>query len=217
MALIPQIITNYRRHNTTGLQPAMMVLWALAGLPLGVYNIVGGFNIALQVQPQILTSLSLATWAQCQYYGAGWRARRAASAVAAIGLVMAGVELGLVYALRKGRGRGKSDPDRVEWPMTLMAALAAALLAAGVLSHYWDIYRTRSVRGISFLFVGIDALGDLASLLSVCFQPPPLDVLGLVVYGTELALWIGVMVCGVVFNLRPWIKSKRKKKGDESQ
>lgn len=212
--LIPQIITNYRRHDTTGLQPAMMVLWALAGLPLGVYNIVGGFSIALQVQPQILASLSLITWAQCQHYGrAGWRVPRAASAVAAIALAMGGVELGLVHALRRAR---RGDPGRgAEWPMTLMAALAAALLAAGVLSHYWDIYRARSVRGISFLFVGIDALGDLTSLLSVFFQPPPLDILGLVIYGTELALWIGVVICGVVFNLRPWIR--RKRKGDESR
>lgn len=49
-----------------------------------------------------------------------------------------------------------------------MAALSACLLAAGVLRHYWDIYVHRTVRGISFLFVGIDAAGDLFSLVSVC-------------------------------------------------
>lgn len=48
-----------------------------------------------------------------------------------------------------------------------MAILSAVLLAAGVLRHYIDIYQTRSVRGISFLFVGIDAMGDLTSLLSL--------------------------------------------------
>ncbi|CRK34851.1 hypothetical protein BN1708_016364, partial [Verticillium longisporum] len=46
----------------------------------------------------------------------------------------------------------------------LMAALSAVLLAAGVLTHYWDIWTHRTVRGISFLFVGIDALGDVFSL-----------------------------------------------------
>lgn len=30
-----------------------------------------------------------------------------------------------------------------------------------------DIYKTRTVRGISFLFVAIDAMGDLTSLLSL--------------------------------------------------
>jgi hypothetical protein len=46
----------------------MMMLWAWAGVPLGVYNIVEEFNIALRVQPQILTLLSLVTWTQCYYY-----------------------------------------------------------------------------------------------------------------------------------------------------
>ena len=66
--LIPQIVINYRRHNAVGLQPTMMMLWAWAGVPLGVYNIVKDFNIALRIQPQILTLLSLATWIQCFYY-----------------------------------------------------------------------------------------------------------------------------------------------------
>lgn len=67
--LLPQIFINYKRHNTEGLQPSMMLLWAAAGVPLGVYNIVEEFNIALRIQPQILTILSLITWAQCLYYG----------------------------------------------------------------------------------------------------------------------------------------------------
>lgn len=46
----------------------MMLLWACAGVPLGAYNIASGFNIALQIQPQILTVLSLVTWIQCYYY-----------------------------------------------------------------------------------------------------------------------------------------------------
>jgi hypothetical protein len=33
-----------------------------------VYNVVENFNIALQVQPQMLAFLSLITWIQCFYY-----------------------------------------------------------------------------------------------------------------------------------------------------
>jgi hypothetical protein len=46
----------------------MMMLWAWAGVPLGIYNIVMDYNIALQIQPQALTFLSLVTWIQCYYY-----------------------------------------------------------------------------------------------------------------------------------------------------
>ncbi len=67
----------------------------------------------------------------------------------------------------------------------------------------------RTVRGISFLFVGIDALGDLTSLISIFFQPD-LDALGMAVYGSELALWIGVCVCGGYYNFMPWLGKKAK-------
>lgn len=116
---------------------------------------------------------------------------------------MAGTQAGLIFALRAAHSK------HLTWPDTLMAVLSAALLAAGVLRHYWDIYIHRSVRGISFIFVGIDAAGDLFSLISVFFQPK-LDVLGMVIYGTELVLWIGVFACGGYFNLLPWIKQNLK-------
>jgi hypothetical protein len=48
-----------------------------------------------------------------------------------------------------------------------MAILSATLLAMGVLRHYVDIWQYKTVRGISFMFVGIDAAGDLVSLLSL--------------------------------------------------
>ncbi|KAF2202207.1 PQ loop repeat protein, partial [Delitschia confertaspora ATCC 74209] len=199
--LIPQIIINYRRHNAVGLQPTMMMLWAWAGVPLGVYNIVENFNIALRIQPQILTFLSLLTWIQCYYYERSWSILRATTLVVPIAALMGGIEAALIISLRIAHSK------HTQWPITLMAVLSAVLLAAGVLRHYWDIYLHRTVRGISFIFVGIDAAGDLFSLVSVLFQPK-LDVLGLVIYGTELVLWIGVFACGVYLNLVPWARKK---------
>lgn len=46
-----------------------MLLWATAGVPRGAYNIVEDFNVALKIQPQILTTLSLITWTQWPCYG----------------------------------------------------------------------------------------------------------------------------------------------------
>lgn len=120
---------------------------------------------------------------------------------------MAATQIALIFALRAAHS------SHLTWPDTLMASLSAALLAAGVLRHYWDIYIHRSVRGISFIFVGIDAAGDLFSLISVCFQPK-LDILGLVIYGTELVLWIGVFACGGYFNLLPWVKQNLKMRSE---
>ncbi|EGR48898.1 uncharacterized protein TRIREDRAFT_61222 [Trichoderma reesei QM6a] len=183
-----------------------MMLWACAGVPLGVYNITKNFNVALRIQPQILTFLSLVTWAQSMtsITNTGlkqqkWPVSRCLLVATPIALLMAATQAALIFALRAAHS------SHLTWPDTLMAVLSAALLAAGVLRHYWDIYVHRSVRGISFIFVGIDAGGDLFSLISVFFQPE-LDVLGMVIYGTELVLWIGVFACGGYFNLLPWIK-----------
>ncbi|KAI9926336.1 hypothetical protein ASPWEDRAFT_32251 [Aspergillus wentii DTO 134E9] len=202
--LIPQIIVNYRRHNTEGLQPSMMLLWATAGVPLGVYNIVEEFNVALRIQPQILTFLSLVTWAQCFYYGKKRSLMACITAVVPLLITLGGIEVGLIYALQAAKDRD------IQWPIILMAVLSACLLAAGVLRHYWDIYVHHTVRGISFIFIAIDAAGDLFSLVSVLFEPS-IDILGMVIYGTELVLWIGIMVCGGVFNFLPWITEKLKK------
>ncbi|XP_014551522.1 hypothetical protein COCVIDRAFT_42171 [Bipolaris victoriae FI3] len=199
--LIPQIVVNYRRHNATGLQPTMMMLWAWAGVPLGVYNIAEDYNIALRIQPQILTVLSLVTWIQCYYYEKNWSVLRSLAVVVPIASLMGGVQTGLIFAIRRAQHQG------LHWPSILMAVASAALLAAGVMRHYIDIYLFRTVRGISFIFVAIDALGDVFSLVSVLFQPT-LDVLGIVIYGTELALWIGIFACGAYYNLSPWIVSQ---------
>ena len=77
-------------------------------------------------------------------------------------ILLGGIEVSLVFALRA------AQHHHLHWPIILMAALSAAFLAAGVLRHYWDIYTHHTVRGISFIFVGIDAAGDLFSLISVC-------------------------------------------------
>jgi hypothetical protein len=220
--LIPQIVINYRRHNAVGLQPTMMMLWAWAGVPLGVYNIVEDFNIALQVQPQILTFLSLVTWIQCFHYEKvihlfpyhlqrhgranmstmqKWSVLRSLAVIVPVACLMGGIEAALIIALRTAKDK------HLQWPLILMAILSTALLAAGVLRHYWDIYVHRTVRGISFLFVGIDAAGDVFSFVSVLFQPT-LDVLGLIIYGTELILWIGVFACGGYYNLVPWARKR---------
>ncbi|KAK1979788.1 hypothetical protein LZ30DRAFT_596163 [Colletotrichum cereale] len=207
--LIPQIIINYRRHNATGLQPSMMMLWAWAGVPLGVYNIVEDFNIALRIQPQVLTFLSLATWIQCYYYQRAWSVLRSLAVVAPIAVVMAGIQVALVIGLRITKDRG------VEWPMILMAVLSAVLLGAGVLRHYYDIWVHRTVRGISFIFVAIDAAGDVFSLVSIFFQPKT-DILGIVIYATEFVLWCGVFACGGYYNLLPWMRNRSLAKKDGS-
>lgn len=112
-----------------------------------------------------------------------------------------GVEVGLYFALRQAHRRG------IEWPLILMAVLAAILLTLGVVRYYWEIYKSVSVRGISYLFVLIDASGDLVSILSLLFEAH-IDVVGVVIYAVELLLWIGIGCLGVYFRFWPYLARK---------
>jgi uncharacterized protein with PQ loop repeat len=199
--LIPQIVLNYRRHSAAGLSSGFMLFWASAGIPLGVYNIVSRFNIALQIQPQILASLSLITWGQCYLYDKKWSLWKVLAAVLPLALVMGGVEVALVFATQIAIDR------EINWPLTLMAVLAAVLLGLGVMEQYLAIWKNRSVEGISFLFCGIDALGDLTSIVSVVFEAQ-INILGIVMYGVEFILWCGIFACGFWFKWIPWLRTK---------
>ena len=44
-------------------------------------------------------------------------------------------------------------------------------------------------------------------MVIVVFQSK-LDYLGMVIYASELTLWIGVFACGGYFNFTPWIRQK---------
>ncbi|KAI4734510.1 hypothetical protein E4T44_15284, partial [Aureobasidium sp. EXF-8845] len=123
LQLLPQMWKNFHRHSTEELSPHFFLAWSIAGIPLGIYNIVDDYNIALQIQPNILIILSLITWSQCKHYGDKWTLKKTILASTFIALIFGGIEAGLVFALRLGRDRG------THWPSTLMAILAAALLA----------------------------------------------------------------------------------------
>jgi hypothetical protein len=205
----------------------MMMLWAWAGVPLGVYNIVSDFNVALRIQPQILTALSLVTWVQCYYYqrvrcnchlyGWDWGLTRGSEMVRQARLHCHPPGCG-------GHGRYPSRPHR--WPPhsqepsrrmaydshgRSLSCSSRRRCAPSLL----DIWVHRTVRGISFLFVGIDAAGDVFSLVSILFQPT-LDILGIVIYATEFVLWCGIFLCGGYYNFIPWMRKwlARRSAGD---
>lgn len=108
-----------------------------------------------------------------------WSLARCSAFVTGIAVLFGAVETALVFALKVFFPSGLSSGSKLtlnkqavkrdlRWPVILMGVLSTALLSAGVLRHYWDIYIHRTVRGISFIFVGIDAAGDVFSLVSVC-------------------------------------------------
>ncbi|CAI6310089.1 unnamed protein product [Periconia digitata] len=163
--LVPQIIRNYRTKSTEGLPAAMMFLWSVSGVPFGVYAIAQQFNIPLIVQPQCFCALCGVSWAQCIVYGRKWRAWTATLVLLALFAVFAGVQAGLVFAIRPAYARG------IEWPVLLIGILAFLLLIGGYFPIPFELLKRRGrVVGIDFIFLGIDWCGAFFSLMSLVAQ-----------------------------------------------
>lgn len=63
---------------------------------------------------------------------------------------------------------------------------------------------------LSYLFVSFECdvwADNQGTNIQTKVFGPAIDILGMVIYGTELVLWLGVFACGGVFNLVPWLKA----------
>jgi hypothetical protein len=94
-------------------------------------------------------------------------------------VVCAGVETGLVFAIRPAYARG------TEWPVLLVGIIAFITLISGYLPIPFELLKRRGrVVGIDFIFLTIDWCGAFFSLISLVAQHE-FDVL----FGTMYALW----------------------------
>ncbi|KAK4042189.1 hypothetical protein C8A01DRAFT_14199, partial [Parachaetomium inaequale] len=197
--LIPQIWTNWRTKKTEGLPGLMMFLWALCGLPFGVYAVAQNFNIPLQVQPQIFMALCLVAWAQILRYNSKWPAWKALLLAVVVAAVFAGVEAALILTLKPIYDSGN------EVPIMVVGIIAAILLAAGLLPPYGELWKRRGrVVGINWVFLAMDWSGAFFSLMALVAQST-FDVLGGVLYIVCCFLEIGIFSSHLI-----WLARTRK-------
>ncbi|KAK4151900.1 hypothetical protein C8A00DRAFT_16741, partial [Chaetomidium leptoderma] len=199
LQLVPQIWTNWRRKETEGLPGLMMFLWALCGLPFGVYAVVQNFNLPLQIQPQIFMALCLVSWAQILLYHNKWPAWKASAVAFVIAAVFAGVEAALILTLTPIYHAGN------EVPVMVVGILAAVLLAAGLLPPYGELWKRRGrVIGLNWVFLAMDWSGAFFSLMALVAQNT-FDILGGVLYITCCVLEIGIFSSHLI-----WLARTRK-------
>ncbi|WBW73812.1 plasma membrane basic amino acid transmembrane transporter [Schizosaccharomyces osmophilus] len=207
--LIPQAIKNYRAKSTAGLDTLFIFSWVIASVPLSVYNLVQDLNIALKIQPELFQLLSLVTFFQCLIYGEGWSARKSFIVVGALAALSAGLQAMLILTIQLGMRR------HVEWPVTLMGVLATILVNIGFLPQYIQIFRQKTVRGISYIFLIIDSAGALLSFISLPFDR--WDVLAAIDYGLVFVLEMGIFALVLIFNVILGKKSKAYDENEETQ
>ncbi|KAI1818318.1 PQ loop repeat-domain-containing protein [Poronia punctata] len=194
--LIPQAWTNWRRKDTEGLPGIMMLLWAISGVPFGIYAVVQNFNIPLQVQPHIFMLLCLVNWGQTLLYSNKWPIWRVLLVTTGTAVLFAGIETALILTLRPVYDAGN------ETPMIVVGVVAAIVLALGLLPPYGEAWKRRGrIAGINFLFLTMDSLGALFSLFSLVAQRT-FDVLGGVMYIIVIFLEIGIFASHLIWLFR---------------
>lgn len=162
--LIPQAYKSWREKSTFGLSPWLMLIWASASLPLGVYNIAQNVNIPLILQPQLFGILAAVCWAQCLHYEYRLSVPRSIITFCVFLVTLAGLQVGFVYAVWHALAENDSRP------LEFFGVMTALLVFFGLMPQFYEIWRLKEVSGISTSFMIIDGLGGLFSALSLVFK-----------------------------------------------
>ncbi|KAI0014984.1 PQ loop repeat-domain-containing protein [Xylariomycetidae sp. FL0641] len=208
--LVPQVYTNWRTKSTEGLPGTMMFLWALCGVPFGVYAIMQNFNIPLQVQPHCFMALCLVSWAQTLFYHSKWALWKVLLVAIATGAIFGGVEAALILTLSPLYDHGNTAPA------VAIGVIAAVFLAAGLLPPYGEAWKRRGrIIGINWIFLTMDSMGAFFSLMSLVAQNS-FDVLGGVMYIVCMLLEIGIFSSHIIWLWRTRRLRKEAKAQDKT-
>ncbi|CAE6470783.1 unnamed protein product [Rhizoctonia solani] len=212
--LVPQVVKSYRDKSTEGLSPWLMFIWALSAWFLGVYAIVQNISIPIILQPQLFGALAALSWIQCIYYGSKKSKIFCASLYILFLAAMAGFEVGISLVVRASVIYFYARTDRAgdEWPTRVMGIMSALLIALGLLPQYWEIWKRKEVVGISMLFMSVDMLGGVFSVLSLVFQAE-FDSVAAVSYILVVVLDGIVVLAALILNP---IANRRRKREAES-
>lgn len=194
--LVPQIIRNYKVKNCEGLPSLMMFLWTASGVPFSIYFVGTNGSIPLRIQPQLFTFFCTISWAQSLYYPpVSFPVKKVILYVITFVLISIGLEVGFILWLRPLHEDGKT------WPLFIFGVIASVLLALGLIPPYFELAKRKGrVIGINFVFLTMDSLGALLSLLSIVVGN--LDIMSTVLYAIVLALEIGIFSSHIIWYLR---------------
>ncbi|CCK71711.1 Ilt1p KNAG_0H02960 [Huiozyma naganishii CBS 8797] len=209
--LIPQIISNWRKKDCTGLPPLMMFLWVVSGIPFAIYFCISAPNVILQVQPHLFMVFCAVSFAQTCYYPPCKMTRWKIVAIM-LGIVLTdiGMEVGFILWLRPLYEKGTT------WPDLIFGILASALLGIGLLPPYFELIKRKGrVVGINFMFLFIDSLGAWLSIASVIVGT--MDVMGIILYSIIAGMEIGIFLSHFIWCCRfKWFTKEKFVDSDEN-
>ncbi|KAL8280141.1 hypothetical protein RQP46_007471 [Phenoliferia psychrophenolica] len=100
------------------------------------------------------------------------------------------------------------------WKFAIMMGVGAVVLA-GLLPQYYEIYKFKAVKGISLIFLLVDLSGGVFSFLSLVFAEGAFDTLASISYSAVVVLEVGILVLAAILNPRYDRKVAEAKRIDE--
>ncbi|CAN9441450.1 unnamed protein product [Alternaria alternata] len=139
-----------------------------------------------------------------------WRTWTASLLLLSLLICFAGIETGLVYAIRKPYSRG------LEWPVLLIGIVAFLTLIAGYMPIPFELLKRRGrVVGIDFIFLAIDWNGAFFSLMALVTQNE-FDVLFGTMYALCCAIEMSMVASHMIWLIRTRGIRKRAKEAGET-
>ncbi|EER40661.1 conserved hypothetical protein [Histoplasma capsulatum H143] len=173
-------------------------------------------NIPLQIQPQMFGTLCAICWAQVLYYSHGYTSGEAIAAGVMSAAFLGGSETLFIVTFQVPYNKG------VTWPAILFGVLAMVFIIIGLIPIYNELWKRQGrVVGISWIFLSMDALGALFSLLSLglsillntsSYREPSrisivegtFSIIGGTAYILVLILELGIFISHIIWKLRFW-------------
>ncbi|GAA5853079.1 hypothetical protein JCM5353_007364 [Sporobolomyces roseus] len=202
--LIPQVYLNHKRRTTEGLHVALYTTWLFSGLFLGIYAILENINIPIILQPHCYGSLCAFIFCQMVYFDRKWSLKNTILLFVGYCIVGGGFEVGMYFAAKPGVDRGIKAASM---PFGILSDLC---LAAGFFPQFWQIWKDREVVGLSYLFLAMDTLGAVFSILSLAFKTS-LD--GIAFAGYLIVIIFEVLIVILALLLNPSAKRRKQEQG----
>ncbi|GAA5975833.1 hypothetical protein JCM5350_000748 [Sporobolomyces pararoseus] len=191
--LVPQVWLNHRRKTTEGLHVALYTTWCFSGIFLGIYAILEDINIPIIVQPHCYGGLCAIIFCQMVYFDRKWSLRNTVLLFLAYCAVGGGFEVGMYFAAKPGVDRG------IKGASMPFGILSDICLAAGFFPQFWQIWKDREVIGLSYVFLAMDTLGAVFSILSLAFKSS-FDGVAFAGYLVVIVFEVIIVVLAIILN-----------------
>jgi hypothetical membrane protein len=89
---------SWRLKSTEGVSTSMMIIWAIAGIFLGIYNVGEQLAIPLWIQPHLFAVIAFMCASQTLYYQRHWSTLASISTLIAVCIISGALEYALITA-----------------------------------------------------------------------------------------------------------------------